>query len=234
MVAAWDFAAAGEALQKVRFDDPDHAARLAAQREEVKRLAGLKDRMIAAVNAADPPLKKIDMGLRGINGPIEKADPSGITAKLASGKTELHAWGDLGEKARKKLCDLTVGRDSADDWIAAGLLALAVRGRRLGREVLPAGRKTRRQRRPLLRSAGPHGFRQRPSGCSTTKEYAKAERALAAASEKYAKTPWFAAHRTDAGRGTGRRSRPVCSKAEAEEVYTQAAEAFRHEGASSI
>ena len=64
LVTAWDFRGAAGALAKVRFDKPELAVRLEARREEVKRLAAVKTRLIAKIAAADPRLPK-----RGIGAP---------------------------------------------------------------------------------------------------------------------------------------------------------------------
>ena len=85
-VAGWDFQGAVQESEKVRFDAPELTARLASRREQIRRMADLKDRMIATINQADPHLTKTDLALRGINGELNKADAEGITATLPNGK----------------------------------------------------------------------------------------------------------------------------------------------------
>ena len=50
LVRTWDFRAALDESQKVRFDVPALTARLAERREQIRRLADFKDRLVAGVN----------------------------------------------------------------------------------------------------------------------------------------------------------------------------------------
>jgi serine/threonine protein kinase len=193
LVAAWDFRGALAAIAKVHFTDKDDAARLAARAGEVKRLAALKERMIAKINAADPPLKKKDLMLRGVNGEVLNADEEGITAKPAGGKTELHAWGELGEKARTKICQLSVDRGSADDWIASGLLALAHQDAALAERCFDKAASLGTSIAPYLDPLGAAGF-ARAMGLTEKESFAEAQAALKDVEEKCGKTSWFASH----------------------------------------
>lgn len=183
LVAAWDFAGAAEAMRKIEFDDKKHAARLASRREEIKRLAALKDRMIAKINAANPPQKVL---LRGTNVPIEKADPSGITAKLPNGKTELLPWSGLAGNTRGKLCQLTVADQSPDDRIAAGLLALACRDAASAEKYIKQAGSLRADLELLAPMAFAAAMRRLEK-----EENGEALTALTAMAEKYATTSWF-------------------------------------------
>ena len=102
-VVEWDFVGAMQAAQQIQFEEEDLTARLALRRDELQRLAKLKDRIIAKVKATKPPLKKSDLKLRGVGGEVTDADENGITAKLMSGKTESLPWNDLGKDATSGL-----------------------------------------------------------------------------------------------------------------------------------
>ncbi len=93
LIAAWDFPRALAALEAMSFEEEDLAARLAAWRGGVKRLDGLKARIIAEINSADPPLKKADLRVRRLGGDLVRADQHAITpvrevAALAPGKRQ--------------------------------------------------------------------------------------------------------------------------------------------------
>src|SRR5208337_1697146 len=111
-------------LEELRFDSPELADRAASRREQIRRMADLKDRMISAINQADPRLTKVDLALRGINGEINKADAAAISTTLPNGKEESLVWSEVGPKAMLKLLQLVMHRENADDWLAAGLLSL--------------------------------------------------------------------------------------------------------------
>ncbi|MGQ9576993.1 MAG: hypothetical protein ACUVUC_16950, partial [Thermoguttaceae bacterium] len=125
LVASWEFAAAQKAAEGLRFEEPELSARLAARRQELPRLGAFKQRIMDRINTAQPPLKKFDLGLSGQNGDVLKADQQGLTAKTLAGKIELHRWAELSQRARSRLIELPVDPQSAEDWLAAGLMALA-------------------------------------------------------------------------------------------------------------
>jgi serine/threonine protein kinase len=133
---AWDFAGAAAALDDVRFYDPHLATRLEGRTDALRRMAELKERMIEQINAADPPLKKRDLALRGAGGDVTGADPQGITATLPGGKTERLAWGDLGSQAPGRLLQLVVDQAEADDWVSAGVFALGIGDGELAERLL--------------------------------------------------------------------------------------------------
>jgi len=144
MIQAWDFTAALDALAKVQIvgglslprEGPEGATaglpsralatRLATRRDEVKRLARLKAKMIQRINKAKPPLTRRSLLIPGINAPLAKADEKGITARLKTGKTELHEWKDLSGRSVQQLLLRSIDRKSADDNLAAGILCLTM------------------------------------------------------------------------------------------------------------
>ena len=148
-VGDWDFLGAAELLGRVQFEEEELAARTATRRDELARLATLKKKIIAKVNATETPLKKTDLMLRGMGGSVTGADESGVTTTLISGKDESIPWGNLGQKATSKLLEITIDRDSADDWLAGGLLAIAT-----GDVILVKGPFVRKLRRLMLTMQG--------------------------------------------------------------------------------
>ncbi|NUQ63089.1 MAG: hypothetical protein HUU20_11485 [Pirellulales bacterium] len=221
LIAAWDFRGAWAALEAVRFEEAELAARLAQRREEVRLMGRLKVRMIEKINAADPPLKKSDLMLRGANGPVTKADDEGITSTLASGKAELHAWAGLNEKALPKLLQLVVDRRSAEDSLAAVVLALACQDAALAENYAEQAGNVDADLSPLAAAAW-----ARAQQLLEKRKFPEAEAALAGLEKKYAATPWFAANRAaiDAAR---RRIQAGAEETEAENLYAQAVELFK-------
>ena len=151
LAAAWDFRGAGVELGRIRFEEPELTARLVQRRDELKRMHGLKQKIIAAVNAATPPINKGVLGLKGLGGEVTKADQASLTCKLINGKEQTVAWADVGEKAVPKLLDLGIDRASGDDWLAAGLVGLACRDAALVEKSFD--RAPRWERRWILISA---------------------------------------------------------------------------------
>ena len=161
LAARWDFAAASEMLvggaslprellqgvsrlsprgpETARLQD-EIERRLSTRRDELARLAKLKARFIARINAAEPKLDKRALMLTGMNGPVLKADERAITAKPLGGKEETHPWPDLTPKTLDRLIALTINRDSPDDWLSAGILFLTpVGGASLPRDPKDVG-----------------------------------------------------------------------------------------------
>ncbi len=226
-VAGWDFQGAEKELAKVHFEASELTARLAQRREQVRRMAGLKDRMLATINQADPPLKKSDLALRGINGELNKADAEGITATLPNDKRELLAWPDLGPKAMNKLLALVVRREDSGDWLAAGLLGLAGqdvqsaeryfdKAQSLGADIAPY--------RALLATKDFAKVRE----LLDKRKYADSDALLTALGEKYGSLPWFTANRAELDAAAKEAKRGLRER-EAEAVYAQAAGRF-HDG----
>ena len=52
LVADWDFQGALRAVEKVHFDTPELKQRLAERRNQIGRMAELKDRVAALINQA--------------------------------------------------------------------------------------------------------------------------------------------------------------------------------------
>ncbi len=225
LVAAWDFNGALTVMAKVHFDDKQDVARLAARVGEVKRLAALKVRTIAKINDAQPPLKKSTLMLRGANGEVVKADEEGITTKLAGGETELHAWSALSEKARGKICQRSVDRDNADDWIASGLLALVHQDAALAEKCFDKAASLGATVDSYLDSLAWASF-ARAAELLKKKDFADADAAMADLEQKYGKSPWVASHKivVDVAR---RQAKAAISEADAEKLYTEASTFFQ-------
>lgn len=58
LAASWDFRSAAAELNKIRFEEAELTARLAQRRGELKRMHDLEQKLITAINQANPPLKK--------------------------------------------------------------------------------------------------------------------------------------------------------------------------------
>jgi serine/threonine protein kinase len=123
LVAQWDFAGAVEAIAAVRFDQQEFSQRLAVRTDQIRRMAALKQKLIAWVNQADS-LTKRDLALSGVGTDrVTQADESGLTAVSSGDREQQHRWQDLGPKATAKLLELSIDRTAADDWLAASLIA---------------------------------------------------------------------------------------------------------------
>jgi hypothetical protein len=224
-IAAWDFRGAEAVLAEIQFEEESLVDRLATRRDEVRRLASLKARMIQKINAADPPLRKVDLRIRGINGDVVEADEQGITAKLASGKTEECPWHDLGEKATGPLLQLVVDRTSADDWLSAGVFALTFHDVGSAEKHFAKAESLGLDIGPYLAPLASGGLAQAWQLLQQQK-FADARTVLADLEAKYATTPWFASHKTtfEAARA---RARAGIEEVEAEKLYAQAARLFQ-------
>jgi serine/threonine protein kinase len=219
--AEWDFSEASRLAGDIRFDVPELTARAVRRRDEIKRMADLKDRMISAISQASPPLQKFDLGLQGINGLITKADATGITATFDSGKQETIEWKDVGPKALNNLLGRVVRQQDAGDWLAAGLLALQLhdapaaerdfdKARSLGADTAPY--------RALLAAAEFAAIRD----LLAKRMYAQGDARLAALAEKYGKLPWFADNKLALDAAAKEAKRGLREK-DAEDLYTKAA-----------
>jgi len=122
LAKAWDFRGA-----RAKLPPPDEltAERLEARRDQLERLAQLKDKIIARINTAKPPLRKSAVLLPGINGDLVRADEDGIATLVPGGKPEVFAWPGLSQLSALKLASFAIDPNSGDDRLAAGLLALA-------------------------------------------------------------------------------------------------------------
>jgi len=192
-IRAWDFRGAAAELQKLHFEDDYFNRRLASRLGEVQRMAALKARFIAKINAARPPLKRSDLLLPGIpaSATLEKADENAVAAALPTGKTELHRWADLNARTLQRLVELAGDPDRPDDWIAAGLLSLA------SADAASAGRLFDRAQalgadiNPYLGTIASSVLARARSLVAEAK-FDEATEALAGFEAKYAEIPWFA------------------------------------------
>ncbi len=226
-VAAWDFAGAAAKLDEVRFDDESLSARLARRKEELKRMAALKERMIARIREADPPLTKADLKLRGFAGELTGADQDGITATLPTGREESLPWHDLGTQTPGRLLQLAVDPSEADDWLSGGVFATGIGDVELAERLLARagemGVDTGDYQAPLAQAAFDAARERLDVG-----DFAEAVTRLASLEQTYARSPWLdarrpavAAIRTMAEHGA--------REAEAEALYAEAVGYFESE-----
>ena len=194
LAANWEFRQAAAALADVSVDEPALASRLAQRRDELQRLTGLKDRLIAAVAAASPPLDKMALMLRGANGPVTGADEAGIKTETQDGKPESHPWSGLKEQGRKKLLQLALNPDSGEDWLSAGLLMLVCKDLTMAEKyydnAVARGMKVEPYLAPLATAALTQARELVDAGKSV-----EAETKLAAIEAKYGGTDWMADNR---------------------------------------
>ncbi len=122
LAKAWDFRGA---LAKLPASEGLPAAWIEARRDQLQRLAQLKDKIIARIGTANPPLRKSTVQLPGINGDLTKADETGITTLVPDAKPEVLPWAALTKRSALKLASVAIDPDSGDDHLAAALLALA-------------------------------------------------------------------------------------------------------------
>jgi len=224
MVAQWKFRDAELALLQLRFDEKELAQRLAVRRDEVKRLAELKQRIIDKVNDASPPLKKMKLKMRGINGDVIRANEEGLTAKTITDKTEMHAWSELGPKPVEQFLLLTTG-ETADHALAAGLLSLVCGDAATAERFLEQARSRGAKIEPYLAPLAQAAFAS-AAELVEKKEFDQAQAALAALEEKYGDIPWYEANKS-AIDAAHRQIRSGIPEAEAERLYAQAAEHFK-------
>jgi hypothetical protein len=178
-----------------------------------------------------------------MNGDIVKADDTGITAQVGD-KTETIAWKDLADRSVGMLLNRCLDRENGDDWVAAGLLSIALgepaRAEGYFRQAEKLGAKTAPYLAPLAEAAftrvealldvgGASLPRDNERGPETARlqaeQFSQAAAALADLQKKYGDTPWFAAHRqqVDAART---RAEGGIANAAAEKLYAQAAKLF--------
>jgi serine/threonine protein kinase len=223
-VAAWDFLAAAALLEKLHFDEQELAARLDARRDQVRRLVPLKQRIIERINAADPPLKKAALKMRGFNGDVVEAGDAGLTANLMTGKAESLAWQSLSGAAVHELVKLVADGQTTDDWLAAGLLALVAGDAAQAEEHLQKA-KSLGADIDAYRDALGSAALARAKDLLDQHKFDEAEAVLDHIEGNYADTPWLAANRqvVENARAAMRAAVP---QAEAEKLYRQAAALF--------
>jgi hypothetical protein len=224
LAAAWDFRGAAVELNKVRFEEAELAARLTQRRAELKRMYGLKQKLIAAINAAQSPLKKSSLGIKGLGGDVTKADEAGLTCKLINGKSESLVWSDLGVKALPKLLPLGMDCASPDDWLAAALIALACRDAPMAEKCFEQARSLGANVDRYLTPLAEAAF-ARAKDLLDKKLFTAVETAIEDLETKYATIPWFRANQKTV-RDLRETAKREALDAEAEKLYTSAAESF--------
>jgi hypothetical protein len=184
----------------------------------------LKQKVIAAINGASPPLKKGAFGIKGMGGDVVQADEPGITCKLVNGKSEAVAWSDIGAKAVPKVFQLAVDRTSADDWLAAALIALASGDVPMAEKCFDQARSLGTSIDRYLTPLASAAF-TRAKDLLHKKQFPEAEAALASLEAKYAGIPWFATYKKSVESARAG-ARGGIHQAEAEKLYAEAAELF--------
>ncbi|MDY0169207.1 MAG: protein kinase [Thermoguttaceae bacterium] len=223
-VAAWDFAGALAALEGVRFDDAELTARLARRKDELKRMAALKDRMIAHINAANPPLKKSDLMLRGFAGELTGADQQAITATQATGRTESLPWSDLGSHAPGKLLQLVVDKASGDDWLSCGVFALGIGDVELAERLLAKAGSMGIDIGPYRAVLAARAFEEAKKLLDAG-QFQQAEAAFEAIEKRYGAAPSFDPYRAAVAAGRTTAAAGTLDQA-AEKLYTEAAKLY--------
>ena len=219
-IAAWNFAGAWEAAKTVRFDDKSLEDRLETRRGEIRRMGLLKRQIIAKIVQADPPLKKFDLGIRGLGGVITDAGQGGITTKTIKGEVERLTWDNLGSQATSKLIDLAIDPGDAEGCVAAGLLAfqagdLAASERFFAR-AKAAGTDVSAQLAAVAASELADATELLSEG-----KFAQAHKILDSFNTKYAGIPWLAANRNTVNAMLAE-ARHGIREEEAEQLYAEA------------
>ena len=225
LVAAWDFRGAAEVLEALRFDEKELASRLAERRAQIKRLISFKERMIERIKTAAPPLTKLSLRVRGANGDLIEADERGMTARLKGDKTESLAWQDLTPTAVHELVALVIDDRSADDWLAAGLLAMVTEDTTRAEEHFQKAKSLGADVDSYLGTLGAAALARTARLLGENKfDEAKAE--LARVEADYGDTLWFADSKriVETIRATIREG---ADAAEVERLYREAAELFK-------
>ncbi|HUT09198.1 MAG TPA: hypothetical protein VMY42_01770, partial [Thermoguttaceae bacterium] len=225
-VTAWDFRSAAAELEKLRFEDDYFNRRLASRVTEVQRMAAMKARFIAKINAAQPRLTRGDLLLPGIpaSASIERADESAMTAALPTGKTETHPWAELNARTVQRLVELAGDPDSVDDWIAGGLLSLACADADSAGQFFGRAQALGADVNPYLGTIASTVL-ARAGELAAEAEFGEAIQALAGFEEKYAKIPWFAENE-DAFRAVLAEAHAGDHENQAQGLYEQATRHF--------
>jgi len=225
LVAAWDFHEAEAALAKIEFADASLAARLAARRGEVRRLAELKERMIEKINTARPPLQKLSLRIRGVNGDLIRADQKGVTAKTSTGKTESHPWRSFRGPTVERLVPLVVDKKKAQDWLAAALLALALQDAEAAETYFEQAHALGLDIDPYLARLAAARLAE-VGALMEDKQFTQAEAALTSIEKKYGGLPWFADNK-EALEAARAEAEAGIVEEEAEKLYAEAAQQFK-------
>lgn len=219
-VAEWDFAGAFQALETTRFDESELTARLATRLEEIRLMGALKQRIIAAINAADPPLEKSDLLIRGMGGQITSAAEAGITATLRTGKTEHSAWKDSGKRATGKLLELAIDPTNGKMLLAGALLALATGETSAAEAYFDKAEAAGIDIAPYLVSVAAQSL-SKATELLDEQQYADALEQLEHVETEYGSTDWFAANREAVAAVRATAEKGVLD-VEAESLYAEA------------
>jgi len=230
LVSEWDFAGSSAAMTKLKFTDKALTDRLAARRGEVKRMAGLKTKIIEKTNKLKPWLRRgpaIVPGTRKIKTigvQITQATEKSVTVSevTISDKTSTDKpWSKLNNKEVGKLLKISISDNSTDDQLAAGLLSLirsdAAAAEGYFDKAKSLGAKTERYLGPLAAAAF-----ARVKKLVDKKKYTEAGAALKAFEKKYAETPWMDSHEKELTT-----TRATVSEAAAEKLYDQGVKLFK-------
>ena len=230
MVSNWDFSGASSAMAKLKLKDKALSDRLDARRDEVKRLAGLKTKIIERANKLRPWLRRgpaVVPGTREIKTvgqQITKATEKTVTVNEITVTDQTSAdkpWSMLNDKEVGKLLKAAVSDKSADDQLAAGLLALARADASAAEahfdKAKSLGAKTQRYLGPLATAA-----LAQVNELLKKKKFTEADDALKALGKKYGKTPWAASHKKELTT-----TRAQITEAGAEKLYAQAVALFK-------
>jgi len=227
-IAIWDFAAAWQAAEVIRFEEPKLNARLETRRDEIRRMELLKRRIIAKINAADPPMKKSDLKIRGLGGEITSAGPAGIATKTIRGEVEQLTWNDLRTQAAGKLMELAVHPANGEDCVAAGLLASALGDRAAAERFFDLAKAAGADVSAQLAALAASTLAQ-ANDLLSQNEFKKAALLLENLQSKHSDLTWFDANREMFEAAIATAKQGVRDK-EAEALYVEAVK-FHQQGA---
>ncbi|NQT88011.1 serine/threonine protein kinase, partial [bacterium] len=91
--------------------------------QDIARVAAVKRKLIALVNAPQPRLRTASIGLPGMGGELKKADDRGLEVHRAHGRPETYSWEQLGAAPLLKLAQRATDAKSGEDLLTCGLLA---------------------------------------------------------------------------------------------------------------
>ncbi|NQT36895.1 MAG: hypothetical protein HQ581_05375, partial [Planctomycetes bacterium] len=227
-VRDWDFRGGLADLAGVRFDaDPGLAARVVQRRVAVERLATFKERLIARINAADPPLTKSMVGMSGLKGDLTRADDTAVTATLGSGKTESRDWKDFGRGQVDRIAEKVIDRDDPQQWLTLAILAFSLGETEVAeRYFIEAAARhvdVKPYLAPLAAAILDEVFEQLKD-----KEFTQADKALTNLQQKYANLPWYQTNQP-AIAAARQQAQAGIHELEAEQLYQEAAEFFQKE-----
>lgn len=227
-VAIWDFAAAWQVSEKIQFEEPELTTRLDNRRDEIRRMGLLKQRIIARIAEANPPLKKSDLRIRGIGGEITDAGPAGITTKTIKGDVERLTWGELGTQAAGKLVELVVDPEDGEDCLAAALLTFASGDRAATERFFDLASAAGMDISAQLATMAAATLAQANTLLSQN-DFEKAASLLKDLETKHADLPWLAANRNTVDAVLAAATQGV-RETEAEKLYAEAVK-LHQEGA---